>query len=429
MKILNIDLKISIREIARDIKKNLFVSFVLILQCIICFTLLSIVVANAYFAHLDTYPLKEVAEKDRYVLIDNVGTGMSLGEYENSIMEYKKLYGFVNELRSLESIEFINVVRQPILVAIQSHNIPDKFMFQYEEGSPISPEIINGIKHIDVKSVQVSQNVFKEFGVEVDTGRGFSDTDYILEDNKISVILGSEYKDIFSVGDIFEGHYLSDEAMYFEVAGFLPQDTYILQNGNILYLDRYVVLPAFKEYNYEKFQDIAQFALLQQSNGVIVSNDPDLNVTKLVNSLSDKYGTLKFEVHAIDSTQLFNLVNISREVVKKLAIVSVIVTIFTVIGITVTILSRIRENYYRYGVHLICGATSDYIFVEMVGLILFIIFSAFFVSLPFSLILTGLGIQQLIVFIVALVISALVSLPAFIAIKNIKVSQLIRRKE
>ncbi|UNC93268.1 ABC transporter permease [Candidatus Contubernalis alkaliaceticus] len=82
-----------------------------------------------------------------------------------------------------------------------------------------------------LKCLHISDNVFAEFGISVNEGRSFQERDFKLDlDDGAKVILGHEYKDIFSIGDTFEAFNLF-ENMSYEVVGFLPPDTYMPVNG------------------------------------------------------------------------------------------------------------------------------------------------------------------------------------------------------
>ncbi|WP_459763281.1 hypothetical protein [Alkaliphilus crotonatoxidans] len=420
--------EITCNEIKRNVKKNIIITLILILQCTVCFTLIALVIANTLTASSSVNHLKEyIGNKSYYSLHDDADDDGSYQKYINSELEYFKLYKFVDELRNNKDFSFISTIIQP--VELFGKDIPEKFRYGYEEGIIEEPFILDNEFLIGVKSVQVSKNVFSEFDISVDEGRSFLEQDFVLgNDGRGKVILGNQYKDYYGIGDSFECIYLF-EKMSFEVIGFLPPDTYIPRNGRLLYVDRYIIIPAFSEIDIDRYQDLAQIALLQQANGQIVTSKTNLDVPRLVNDLSDKYNTLRFRVFEIGKTEVFNTITLSDEIVKKILLIAIILIIFTVVGLSTSILGRVRENYYRYGVHLISGATLPDIIYQMVGIILFIIGCALFTSLIISIILTGFGLQLIMVIFVAMIVFILASIIPTIIINRLDINHLIRRKE
>lgn len=90
---------------------------------------------------------------------------------------------------------------------------------------------------------QISRNVIEDFQLEVSKGRLFSETDYVLGE-KIPVLMGHGYAEIYEIGDVFECNYLFD-TYSFEVVGFLKEGSKISPNGENFGLDNQVVIPAF----------------------------------------------------------------------------------------------------------------------------------------------------------------------------------------
>lgn len=422
-----INWEINKNEVKRTIKTNKFITRILILQCTVCLTLIALVAANTLIAHTSVDQLKKfIGNKSYYTLHDKGDEDGSYQKYRDSEIEYFKLYRFVNELRQNKDIAFINTVIQPIDIVAES--FPDKFGFGYEDGD-YEPYQSDNEVFFPVKSIQISYNIFSEFGISVEEGRVFSQQDFILKDSdNVKVILGSEYKDYYKIGDSFKANYLC-ERMNFEVIGLLPPDTYIPRNGVLVYMDRYILIPAFSEIDYKEYYNLASIALMQQANGQIVTSDKDLNVPGLVKDLSEKYNTVHFHVFEAGKKEIIRDITISDEIVKKLSLIVLTLITFTVVGLTTSILGRIRENYYRYGVHLMNGAALSDISYQMIGWILYIIINALIISILVSVIITGIGRQLIIITLVALIILVLSSVVPAVSINKLDINNLIRRKE
>ena len=67
------------------------------------------------------------------------------------------------------------------------------------------------------------------------------------------VILGAAYKDTFSVGDTFEGYYIS-ERFTFEITGFAESGNvfYSSAEGRLVPYDRYIIMPFASVYEYSE---------------------------------------------------------------------------------------------------------------------------------------------------------------------------------
>ncbi|AOY77582.1 hypothetical protein [Clostridium formicaceticum] len=421
------------KEIHSNIKNNKLINNMLIIQCITCFTLIALLAANTIVAYSSTGYFKEfIGDKIYYGLNDNADDDGSYKEYMNSEKAYFQLYRFVEELRKNQDVTWISTIMQPIDVNISAKEIPEKFRFGYEEGDneqPYRPYEDSDELFVGVKAVHVSENVLSEFGMSLDEGKIFSQKDFILdENNNVKVILGSEYKEYYRIGDTFEGINLF-EKMVFEVIGFLPPDTYMPVKGSLFYLDRYMIIPAFSQVNFAQYPQFAKITLLQQANGQIITSDANINIEKLVNDLTLKYNTIRFKVYQIGKADLTNIMKISDEAVVQLLYIVITLIIFTVVGLSINILGCIRENYYRYGVHLMCGGTLFSITCQMFGLVLYIVGLALFISLLISMIIIESGIHLLIIVLVAMLVFGFSCITPSIAIKKLDVNYLIRRKE
>ncbi len=339
--------------------------------------------------------------------------------------------GFVEELRNNKDIDFVNTILQPITII--NHNIPDKFFFQYEEGyaEPADVKKVNGaiVQNSWVKSIQMSRNVREVFSLEMDSGDFFSDDDYILDEGSYyNAILGYEYKDYFNVGDKIKVDYLY-EKIDFQIIGFLKKDTNIVRNNNIVNLDRYVCIPAFTELNYNKYPRLATCALGQQANGQILTLDSKINIAKMVEQNSMKYGTFKFEVYSNNRNETKKIVQLSDDSLNKIRIMNNVLVLFTIASITMSILSRIQKDYYRFGVQLLCGASVYNILSQIVIEIFLIIGVALIFSLIISFIILGFGAYQLLLILVGCIIFvASMMIPSYVLIKK-EISHLMRRKE
>lgn len=418
-------------ESVMGLKRNRVASTIIIFQCIVCLVLMAITHNDFKQGDNKLREINDFYNKIHYSLHDKADKDGSFDIYLNSENEYYKLKGFVEELRNNKDINFVNTIFQPVTLINQS--IPDKFFFQYEEGyaEPADFEKVNDIiiQNSWVKGIQISKNVKEIFNLKMDSGTFFCEDDYILDDGPIhSVILGNEYKDYFYVGDKIRIGYLYN-IIDFQIIGFFKKDTNVVRNNNIINIDRYVCIPAFTELNYTIYPNLAAPALGQQANGQILTLDSTIDVAKMIEQYSLEYGTFKFEVYNDNRNETKNMVKISDDSLNKIRTMNNVLLIFTIVSITMSILSRVQKDYYRFGVQLLCGA-SIYNILNQIAIELFLIINmALVFSLIISFIILGFGTYQLVLILVSCIIfcSSMI-IPSYVLIRE-GINRLIRREE
>ena len=96
-----------------------------------------------------------------------------------------------------------------------------------------------------LKTVTLDQKVAGILSKYVENGRSFNSDEYTVVDENIPVILGSEYADIYSIGDTIQANYLSLDVC-FKIIGFLEEGTQFSISDQDIVLDYYICLPAFE---------------------------------------------------------------------------------------------------------------------------------------------------------------------------------------
>ena len=148
---------------------------------------------------------------------------------------------------------------------------------------------IEGEPAAAAEAVQVSENFFDLFPVQITEGRGFTDEDYdFLGKGPIPVIMGAAYKESFCVGDRFEGYYILDR-FTFEVIGFAESGGafYSSGDGRPVSFDRYIIMPFA---SISEDSEISRIILLQQICGLITDEDGREDALKQVNEYLEDSG-------------------------------------------------------------------------------------------------------------------------------------------
>ena len=103
-----------------------------------------------------------------------------------------------------------------------------------------------GYAWYNIKALQLNENAWEMFPLQISTGRGFGSFDFatVFEDRQIPVLLGNAYVGIHDIGDIFSV-IIESVPFSFEVVGILEpnQRTFILAYD--YFVDEHIVFPAF----------------------------------------------------------------------------------------------------------------------------------------------------------------------------------------
>ena len=194
---------------------------------------------------------------------------------------FQSLMSFSEKLRSSEEIVFTPCTSNP--VELLNLTIPDQCMVNYgTEFSEESGYEINGEPAAAAEAMQVTDNLFDLFPLQIAEGRGFIDDDYdYLDKGRIPVILGAAYKDTFSIGDTFEGYYIF-ERFTFEVIGFAEGGRvfYSSPDGRPVPYDRYIIMPFASVH---EDSEMGRIILLQQLCGLITDENGRNHALKQVN--------------------------------------------------------------------------------------------------------------------------------------------------
>ena len=194
---------------------------------------------------------------------------------------FRSLLDFFQKLRSSEELAFIPYTAN--CVELLNLTIPEQCMVNYGTAfAGDSAYEIEGEPATAAEAVQVTENFFDLFPVQITEGRGFTEDDYdFLGKGRIPVILGAAYKGTFSLGDGFEGYYIF-ERFLFEVIGFAESGKAFYSSGEnkpVPY-DRYIIMPFA---SISEDSDMGRIILLQQICGLITDENGRDHALKQVN--------------------------------------------------------------------------------------------------------------------------------------------------
>lgn len=414
-------------SIRRTLMRHKIVSIGLIIQSAVCFFLITLVVGSVIMTESSLSGFEKYIGNKTYFTVHDTDDETVDQYMKNENGDYTKLKNYMTAIQNQKNFTYLSIVNQPI--DIITDKLPQKFIYGYETGEAMT-DSKDKDGNIDkaAKCLAVSSNVFTQFGMQISEGRGFGKEDYTYNANKsIPVILGSDYKGIYKIGSSFDGYYPFDK-MHFTVIGFFEKNTGVPLNEEIIYCDRYVVVPAFLPT--DKTPDEFQKVILdQQSCGEIISNDSLPDIRSQIQSLATTTGVYQHTVIQPNASNIKNIIATSREFLFQLIYLSISMVVFTVISVSVALNGFIRQGYYEYGVHLISGGTLRSIKKQIVGLIAVMMSVAFILSLILIRPYYPTIISLLASFGVCLVIFAISCIAPILKVSRIDINQLIRGKE
>ena len=202
-----------------------------------------------------TTEYKEVYEDVHfYTICDNLLSN-ALEEVE-TVENTPRFRNFLNLLLESEYFEYLMMYDHHVY--IEDYRGKFNNVYHYERRKDISDATeeyeIGGIVRscTNVNAFWVGDRVFDYFGLRLSDGRQFAEDDFILKKSgmPVSVILGSNYAEDYSVGDeIFIDFIFADRPA--QVIGFLEEGSNVYYRGGFLNLNNYVIMPMFLNDTYE----------------------------------------------------------------------------------------------------------------------------------------------------------------------------------
>ncbi len=258
---------------------------------------------------IDLRTLKQISDSD--INLDHGSVYISI-QHESNPLELadseRTLSGFEELTESLYNLPFsyYEIYRQPLDF---SHNreITAFYSSTTNELSSLSDQVL---------SIQISENVQNDFKISVTSGRKFLPEDFSLSKGQpISVLMGSEYAKIYSVGDTFTAYYLYSP-FTFKIIGFLDSSCEISISVGSTNLAKYIIMPSFS-FNYLPESDIQYITqkihLANRTSGIVRATEDNFasgwrQIEQLLNN--SKVGNYSWTSSSIEKNLLLKGYNI-----------------------------------------------------------------------------------------------------------------------
>lgn len=295
--------------------------------------------------------IKNIYEGKRlYTIIDNYYDADAFYEFRQLSDNINRLGEFYNALVTSTNMEFISIFNQPIY--LEQFKGDEQFLYNSQE---FRDEYKLGTTNANVKAIQLNPSAFEFYKLKVSYGRTFNWNEVNYNGDKLPVLLGSEYKGVYNIGETLSGNYYGRE-MTFEVIGILEPNTFVYYKGDSeFYLDQYLIVPypellAPVNKSDFKFEGILYFAMI---NGDIITTIDKNRFLKEIKYISDSTGFAEFSVVGISDFTLkydtmISVIKGNRSLILVMMVLVSILVTFIQYGMGNQILLRRLDVYKTF---------------------------------------------------------------------------------
>lgn len=379
--------------------------------------------------------------------------GLISYELSETLYDNKDWRAFSKEPRALERVKeyyhylekeldekYYYIFSQPIKLVMDGKPLNKVFLDGYEDGiaeKRVEHAFFKGEDgpYYTFKAVQLNEQAYNAFPLEVSEGQSFSDKDFHHRTNPgvIPVLLGAEYKDDYVLGETIKAHYLNKD-FTLEIKGFLSPASFVLNaNQPEIYLDRYVVMPAqqFEQPADEEEWEFQWKHYFQLINGSIYSKKTQSEIEEKVEKAKTSADFPHSQIIGVPNTPMDKLFAAIQEQIRLVMILAVALFVGCVLSLTILMMTKIQDNYKNLSIHLISGATMNQLFryvlaevillVSLPGVVMIFLYGATFFSLP--------SLYLYVITSCALLIAVLTVIPIYLQFRRLPISRLLKRAE
>ncbi|WP_129600108.1 hypothetical protein [Anaerophilus nitritogenes] len=409
------------KELCIYFKKYKFITSIIYLQITLFLILL-----GAFYSFFDALNYNEDGMKDIYEgkavyqLIDNYCEGDKFEEFISHPDALERIRDFYVGLDTADHFKYLAISDQRI--GINKKNIPQIMSAGYEQGKEYPDSKINGQTYKFIKSVQLNQQAFNFFKLDVSHGRIWTNEDFKDQGNTIPVLLGDSYKNVYEIGDELNISYIGKE-INAKVIGFLKSNSKIFYNEDTeFYLDRYILLPFFK-YNDpvskedSNFQFFSYYMLI---NGYVVTDNETPKIRNMMEEIEvlsqitsfKEYSFIGANPHLKQYHCLMMTIQENSKLVKCFFMISTGLNLFL---LSLLLYLQQKRRLSSYAIHYMQGATKFSIIRQQwleISIIMLLSFITYFIILDQIFKLGNYklhGILFMLLFIMSLILSCISS--------------------
>lgn len=353
----------TVRELIFYFRKHKFLSLSLYLHLTLFFVILGTFIAFEGELDYESNSLQKIYEgKAIYQLLDGFYDGNKYTDFVSQPDYLSRIKNYYNQLNNTNDFRYLAMFNHHIL--LKDTGIPEEFIEGYEQGSKKKQTIIDEEAYTAVKSFQMNKQALDYFGLVAEKGNIWNEDDF-KDTTIMPVLLGSSYKNVYSVGDETTINFYR-KTFTIKIIGFLKENSKLFFNNNTeFYLDKYIVLP-YRDYGDpisktdELFQQISYFAMV---NGYIVTdNSPSQNQIMMQrieaiskNTSFEGYSFIGMNPHFQKYRSLMTVLQENKILIQSIFVSTFILNLIVIITI---LLLQQKRRLSLFAIHYINGATK-----------------------------------------------------------------------
>lgn len=419
-------MKMIIREMILYYRSHKAENIVLVCQIAAFFILIGTFFAFTSETHYGKSNI-ERAYKDKaiYQLIDGYSDPDEFEAFRAEPNALNILKSYYNALNNADSFQYLSMFDQNIIVDDMNGAFPEELAVNNSRQ----------LKRVD--AFQINEQACEYFELDVIKGRTFQQGDFDENGAVLPVLMGSNYIDIFEVGDRLSATFYQKE-VELEIIGFLRENTIVYFNGNSeFYLDQYMILP-YINYNApetefdEWFQEVVYFAMI---NGYISISSGDTYTRDMMmelEAISEKTGFYNYVfIGSNPNIQqyrgLISILNENYNLILSLLILSFLINMVT-IGLQIYMMQERR--LHAMAIHYLNGATLQELMKQFV---MEVLLAVGFAALAGWIVLVRLKISNAVIMLIILTIAVIltvgISLISISKLKNVELMLLLNQED
>ncbi len=217
------------------------------------------------------------------------------------------------------------------------------------------------------KGVYVGKNYFDEFPAEPADGRLFEATDFAWEEGEaLPVILGADYIGKYELGETFWARtpFLYGKAC---IIGFLPENTFVYQDGALLNIDSHIVAPMI-DFMDKPAKEQPGTLVYMKNLGIVKTGMSRNEAQEYVYALCKRIGMPPVFYIQGATNQQTGALGASMEKIVQISVIMMLVFLVLLVALMcIHVMLKLRRNWNYYSVLYLNGFSSGEVFCIMTG--------------------------------------------------------------
>lgn len=306
---------------------------------------------------------KRYEGKAIYQLLDNYYDGTRYKEFINRTDSLNRLKNYYKDLNSSDGFQYLAMFNHDI--SVESEGVLIKTS-DSGEGNQEKQSKSNEDIFTQKKSFQMNKQAQDFFGLASSEGRLFTDQDFKspLKSNIMPALLGSSYKNVYSIGDEINIKYYY-KPITINIIGFIEENSRIYFNGDSeFFLDDHIIIP-YIDYDEPESQidkEFQQISYLAMINGYVVTDDAPVKTEYVLQKIdaiamknSIEYSFIDFNPHFLRYRSLMTVIQENKLLLKSIFFS---ITVLYAIIINIILLLQQKRRRLSFAIHYINGATK-----------------------------------------------------------------------